>query len=300
VLVVAGNFDQAQLDAWVDQYFGPIARPNRPIPRVTAVEPARAAPRAYTVYEPNTPLPAVLISYPGPEGRNPDLPALIVLDAILSTGESSRLYQALVYQQQVAAEVFTSYEPTRDPGVYSLAAILSEGKTADEGLASLRAEIARVRDAPVTAAELDEAKNELVTQKLEERETAFGRASELAESVIRYDDPTYSDQLLAAIQRVTAADVQRVAQKWLNDDRSVIIRYLSEETQAGAREDAIATSQTIAANRLSISQADIPTFTLAPESARAKPPEPGAPVSARLPAPTERTLGPSGCGRTYR
>eukprot|EP01035_Chromulina_nebulosa_P033224 gene33224-44480_t len=66
VLVVAGNFDPKQLDAWVDQYFAPIKRPDWSIPRVTVTEPERTAPVSRTVYEPNTPLPAVLISYPIP------------------------------------------------------------------------------------------------------------------------------------------------------------------------------------------------------------------------------------------
>ena len=97
VLVVAGNFDPAQLDAWVDQYFAGIKRPARPIPRVTVTEPERMKPETYTVYEPNTPLPAVLISYPVPSDNDADIPALTVLDAILSRGDSSRLYQDLVY-----------------------------------------------------------------------------------------------------------------------------------------------------------------------------------------------------------
>jgi zinc protease len=52
ILVVAGNFDAKQLDAWVDQYFGPLKTPERPIPRVSVVEPARTGPRSFTVYVP--------------------------------------------------------------------------------------------------------------------------------------------------------------------------------------------------------------------------------------------------------
>src|SRR5690606_30589762 len=59
VLVVSGNFDEAQLDGYIQKYFAGIETPDRPIPRVTAVEPKRTAARDYTVYEPNTPLPAV-------------------------------------------------------------------------------------------------------------------------------------------------------------------------------------------------------------------------------------------------
>ncbi len=290
VLVVAGNFDQAQFDKWVDQYFAPIAKPKREIPRVTAVEPSRSA-KSYTVYEPNTPLPAVSISYPGPAALSPDLAALSVLDAILSKGESSRLYQSLVYQQQVATEVFTFFEPTRDAGAFSLIAILSEGKSVEDGEKSLLAEVARVRDGLVTDAELDEAKNELVSETLNGRETAFGRATELANALTRFRDGAYADKLLNAIQMVTAADVQRVARGILDDGKRVTIRYLSEETKPNdAVSDTIATASSVQAQRLDIPAAEIPAFALAPEAARAKPPTPAAPVAAKLPAAKERKL----------
>jgi zinc protease len=290
VLVVAGNFDQAQFDKWVDQYFGPVAKPKREIPRVTALEPSRSA-KTYTVYEPNTPLPAVSISYPGPAALSPDQAALSVLDSILSKGESSRLYQSLVYQQQVATEVFTFYEQSRDAGAYSLIAILSEGKSVEDGEKSLLAEVARVRDGLVTDAELDEAKNELVSETLSGRETAFGRATELANALTRFRDGAYADKLLNAIQMVTAADVQRVARGILDDGKRVTIRYLSEETKPkDAVSDVIATASSVEAQKLDIPAAEIPAFALAPEAARAKPPAPGAPVAAKLPAAKERKL----------
>ncbi|HRK65811.1 MAG TPA: pitrilysin family protein, partial [Terricaulis sp.] len=259
VLVVSGNFNPTQLDAWVDQYFGPIATPNRPIPRVEAVEPVRTAPREFTVYQANVPLPAVMISYPQPESTSPDLPALMVLDAIMARGDSSRLYQSLVYQQQLAAQVFTNLEATQDPGAYSLFAILSEGKSAQEGVASLTAEVARFRNTLVSQEELDEAKNEIVTATIQGRETADGRASELADAVIRYGDAAYADRLLAAIQATTPADIQRVARAILDDNRRVVVNYLP--AQEGVTGDTITTSPTIAARPLTIAQADIPVFT---------------------------------------
>jgi len=288
VLVVSGNFDPAQLDRWIDQYFGDIARPNRPIPRDYPVEPVRTQPREYTVYAPNVPLPAVMISYPQPAATSPDLPALLVLDAIMSNGESSRLYQSLVYEQQVAAQVFTNLEATQDPGAYGVFAILSEGQTADAGLTALSAQIARMRDEPVTQAELDEAKNEIVTSTIQQRETAYGRAFELADAVIRYGDAAYADRLLAAVQATTAADVQRVARSILNDQRRVVVRYLPE--QEGTTGDTIATSPTIQARRLDIPQSEIPTYTLAAEGQREAPPAAGAPVNARIPETAARTL----------
>lgn len=215
VLVVAGNFDPAQLDRWIDGYFGNIARPDRPVPRVTVTEPLRTAPVTRTVYEPNTPLPAVLVSWHIPADRSPDTPALSVLNAILSQGESSRLYESLVYREQLAQSAASVLDTRQGTGNLAVYAILAGGKSVEAGEAALLREVARLRDAIVSTAELAEAKNEILTDAIRSRETAEGRATTLAEAVIIDGDPRAADRQLAAIQRVTVADIQRVARRYL-------------------------------------------------------------------------------------
>jgi len=288
ILVVAGNFNATQLDAWVDKYFGPLQSPKRAIPRVTAVEPPRAAPKSLTLYAPNVPLPAVMVSWPAPAADSPDIAAWMMLDAILQLGQSSRLYQSMVYEQHLAAQVGSMLEIRQQPGAYSLLAILSGGKSADEGLKSLRAEVARIRDNPVSAAELEEARNELVTETLQQRETTDGRADELARSVIIYNDPAASDRILQSLQTVTAADVQRVARSIMDDAHAVTIRYLPETP--GSKGDVIADSKNIITAKIDIPAAQIPTYVLAPEDKRQAPPQPGEPVAAKVPGATEKTL----------
>ena len=158
VLVVSGNFDEEILNRWVDRYFGPIQRPDRPIPRVTAEEPERTQAAAFTVYEPNTPLPAVLISYPVPPVTHEDSAALEVLDGILSTGESSRLHRSVVYEQRLASQASSFPDMRTGQGNLVVYAILSEGQSPGAGMAALRREVASFRDASVTAAEIDEAR----------------------------------------------------------------------------------------------------------------------------------------------
>ncbi|MDZ4761998.1 MAG: pitrilysin family protein [Alphaproteobacteria bacterium] len=290
VLVVAGNFDQAQLDGWVDRYFAPLKTPDRAIPRVTAVEPVRTEARDFTVYEPNVPLPAVIMSWPSPAATSPDTAALMLADAILARGQSSRLYNAMVYEQKLASEVINNFELSQQPGLYSLGAILSDGKSAEDGLASLRAEIAKLRDAPVTVAELDEARNELITEALRDRETPDGRAFDLARSVILFKDPQASDALLARLQTVTAEDIQRVAAAIMTDASSVTIRYLPEEMRNGAPEAKFKDSAGIQATKIDIPAADIPTYTLSPEGSRLAAPAAAEAIAARIPGASEKTL----------
>lgn len=289
VLVVAGNFDPAQLDKWVDKYFAGIARPNRPIPRVTVAEPPRTAPTRQTVYEANTPLPAVLLSYQLPPDNDPDTPALAVLDGILSGGENSRLYRNLVYRDQLAAQADTFLDTRQSTGSYAMYAILAGGKPAEEGEKAMRREIADLRDKPVSGAELAEAKNEILTASLKSRETAEGKASTLASSIIVGGDPKAADQQLAAIARVTAADVQRVARKYLGDNQSAALIYLPDTMAKGAKGDTIAVASTVKVAPLVV-PSDVVIHTQAPEGQRVAVPAPGAAVSPVIPRPTETKL----------
>ncbi|MEO8313737.1 MAG: pitrilysin family protein [Pseudomonadota bacterium] len=288
VLVVAGNFDLKQFDAWVDKYFGPLSSPKRAVPRVTAVEPQRTAPKSLTTYLANVPLPAVAISWPAPAAASPDVAAWMVLDAILQRGQSSRLYQSLIYEQKLAAEAGSGFEVRQQPGVYPLYAVLSEGKSADDGLKSLQAEIAKIRDTPVSAAELDEARNELITEALRGRETSEGLAFELARSVVLFGDPAASDRILAQLQKVTADDVQRVAKSIMDDTRAVTLRYLPEK--AGAKGDTIVDSKNIQAVKVDIPAAEVPAYALAPLDQRQSPPDAAAAIAAKVPAASEKML----------
>ena len=285
-LIVAGNFDQAQLDAWIDQYFGGIENPDRPLPENNVPEtfgPAREA----TFYGPNVPLPMVQITWPTVPYNHPDRAALDVLDGILSTGESSRLYQSLVYRQQIATIASSSNSQQQQVGVLNTFAIMSDGKTADEGLAALRTEVARLRDEPVSEAEVAEAKTELTAQALRGLETIDGRAFQLGYALIMTGDPTAADRDIPNIQRVTAADVQRVARQYLTDDRAIAMRYLQADDAHPVSE--VQEVFTAPVTLAELAPAGEPV-TLLPEGQRTPLPEPGAAIDAATPQVAERRL----------
>ena len=288
VLVVVGDFDDAKLDAWVDRYFGALARPSGPIPRVAATEPARTGAKTWTAYEANTPLPAVMITYPFPPASDPDLPALIVADAILAKGESSRLYRSLVYDQQVATQALSDLELRQQPGAYAVGAVLSDGKSAAQGETALRAEVARLRDQPVSAEELARAKNQLVTDTLQARETVGGKAEELETAVVLYGDAGKVNRLVSDLQAVSAQDVQRVARRYLRDDERAVLRYLPDDKKP-ADAPVYAPAKTVRAQTLT-RPADLKVVEAAPEAERIKPPAPGEPVAVPDPARAERVL----------
>jgi zinc protease len=289
-LIIVGNFDPDQLNAWVDKYFGALPVPSTPIPRVTAVEPPRTGSKTYDVYGPNVPLPAVVVTYAAPNAASPDAAALKVLDAILTTGKASRLYQSLVYRQQIATQVLSEPDLRQQPGLFMAGAIMAGGKSLDQGLAALDAELQRLRDEPVSAAELASAKNQLIAGVLQGRETVDGRAFELANAIVIEGDAARVNTDIAALAAVTPADVQRVARTWLDDSRRVVLRYRNESERPAGQKDVLVQDQpTIAATPLP-TRLQVAAVETLPEGQRQAPPAPTAPVASIPPHPVERTL----------
>jgi zinc protease len=227
-LLVVGDFDPKQFDTWVDKYFGPIQKPNLPLPRVDVKEPERTGEKRFTEYGANVPLPGVGVTYLIPAEKSDDAPALTLTDIILSRGRSSRLYQSLVYQQQLAQNANSNADLREDLGVFQLTAIVAAGKKPEDAEAALLAEIKKLQDAPVTAAELEKAKNQIITSQLRQRETNNGKANALGQAAVLLGDPNRVNTDLDKLQAVTAADVQRVAKKYFTDKNRYVFVYLPE------------------------------------------------------------------------
>ena len=224
-LIVVGDFDQKQFDAWTDKYFGRLSAPKDKIKRVTEVEPERAGEKRFARAAPIVPFPATAITFLAPPSKSEDIPALRIAETILSGGESSRLYQELVYKQQIAQEASFSVDMRVDKGLLYLLAIASEGHTSAELEKSLLAELNKIQNAPVTAAELEKAKNQLITRAFQQRETNDGRAIAIERAIAYQGDPNAVNSDIQKLNAVTAADVQRVMKKYFTDKNRVVIYY---------------------------------------------------------------------------
>ncbi len=284
-LIVVGNYDEAQLNAWIDKYLAPLKNPAKAMPKVTAVEPARTKPGVFDGYGPNVPLPGVAITWLGVKASDPDAPALKVLDAVLSGGKSSRLYDALVYDKQIAAEIYSNADLPAQAGNFAVGAILASGHTIAQGETALLAQVQRLRDAPPTAAELDSAKTQLIAGKLRERETIDGRGYALGYALRVDGDAARANTELADLQAVTAADVQRVAKKYLDPNLRMTIRYRAESERPKGEVAAKAPEPP-----KMVTTYTGPVFTLAAEGQREALPPVGAAIAPVLPKPAEKTL----------
>ena len=228
-LIVAGDFDARQLDAWVDQYFGWIPRPVAPIPQVDAREPARKKDLRYTVRSETAPLPAVAITWLiPPAADSADTIALQVAAALLARGDSSRLYQSLVYRHQVAQQIGAEADPRVGPGLFVTYAILASGHTPAQAEKLLNEEIVWLATQPIPATELDKIKTQLLTHELKQRQTAQGVAFALGEATLIGGNPARANSDLLALQKVSADDVHRVLQQYVTGAHSVTIDYLPQ------------------------------------------------------------------------
>lgn len=230
-LIVVGDFDPKQLDGWVARYLAPIPKPAIPLPRVNIKEPERTAERRITHYAANVPLPAIALTYLTPSQKNPDAEPLQVAATILAQGESSRLYKSLIYDQQLAQSADATPDLREDASVFYFNVVLASGKQPEDGERALLAELKKMQDAPVSAAELDKAKNQLVTNELRQRETSNGKALALGQSAVLLGDSKRVNTDLARLEAVSAADVQRVMKKYFTAANRLVIYYLPEGTK---------------------------------------------------------------------
>lgn len=225
VLVVVGDFDQKQFDEWTDKYFGRIAKPSGTIARVTEVEPEWTTERRLNETGPRVPFPAAALVYRAPKTTSPDIPALRLAASILSGGESSRLYQALVREQQIAQQADLDLDLNAEGGRVSFVGIGSDKGTSENLEKAWLAELKKIQDAGVTAKELEKAKNRAIAAAIGSRQTNDGKAI-LIERAITYQGAAKAvNNEVAQLQAVTAADIQRVMKQYFKDNNRVVIYY---------------------------------------------------------------------------
>jgi len=235
VLVVVGDFDQKQLDGWVDKYFGKVPKPTGTIPRVTEVEPEWTTERRFNETGPRVPFPATAIVYRAPKTTSPDIPALRLAAAILSGGESSRMYQSLVRTQKIAQQADLDLELNTEGGRMSLIGIGSDKGTSENLEKALLAELKKIQDGGVTAKELEKAKNQLISRAIRARETNDGKAIAIERAVAYLGDPKAVNNEVAQLQAVTSADIQRVMKQYFKDNNRVVIYYNQAKPAEGEK-----------------------------------------------------------------
>ena len=214
-VMVIGDFEEAEALATIDRHLGAIPASAQPIPSVHTVEPPQEGERRFTVRRSGQ-VAWCGLAWRTVEALHPDTHALAVLGGILGGGVTSRLYQALV-EKSLALSVTVVPWQLRDPGLLSIFAPVRPGVEPSAVESSLREEIARAAREGVTEAEAEKARTQLEAEAIFDRDSTDQVAASLSEAIAAADWEWYADYP-AAIRRVTAEDVRRVARTYLTDD----------------------------------------------------------------------------------
>jgi zinc protease len=230
ILVLSGDFDEKQAKGWVEKYFGPIptggdiSRPSPEMPKLdkeirTQVEDSLARfPRRYMVWH-------TVKQYA------PDEPALDILSFILSNGRTSRLQSNLLYDKKLVSSVFGGNNTGEIGGTFQITATANPGKNLDDIEKEINAELDRIKKDPPTADEMARAKNSIESQTIFGLQTVLGKGSQIGNYAGYLNNPNWFQEDLDRYQRVTPADVQRVANTYLGANR-LVMTYVPKQGEA--------------------------------------------------------------------
>src|SRR6202042_1875998 len=222
-LVIVGDFNSRQALLWTRKYFDGIPASAKLIPRINHPEPPQTAERIVKKSYSNTPLPAIVIGYKIPARYTPDTYPLDLASDILSGGESSRLYQTLVYKDQISVQAAGSANFSEDPNLYWAYAIMNPGHSPEDGQKALVTVLDGLKTQPVEARELEKAKNQEIAGFILGRDTDEEKAVALASAAVIGKDPGLANTELDHYLTATPADIQRVAKDYFQSTRATVL-----------------------------------------------------------------------------
>jgi zinc protease len=212
VMVVVGDVTDGQVLALAKKYIEPIPS-QAPPPPVRTKEPEQIGERRVTVRK-AAQLPIQLVAFHIPEAKHPDSNVLEVIDALMSAGQSSRLYKRMVDQDQIALNAGARNQRTLDPGLFIFSITPRSGVDPARTEQVLFEEIEKLRATPLSAEELRKAKNQLLSAHYRSLKTIAGRANLLGTYEVFHGDYNKLFTIERDVEAVTAEDVQRVANKY--------------------------------------------------------------------------------------
>ena len=241
-LVVVGDFDAKQVNAWIDKYFGPIPAANLP-PKPDITEPRQEKEKRASKPDALATRPALAVGYHAPKRNTPEYFAMGLLDQILVQGKDSRLYQALVQRSGLTGDVqgginagLGNMYNIDGPTLWDASLFHDKDKSVEQILKVFDEEIEKIRTTPVDAATLDRALVKVRSDFYDNVEGffGFGRADLLASYALFDDDPRAINRIEENFRKVTPQLLQKTAQEYLRpENRTVlVIEPKAEEKKA--------------------------------------------------------------------
>jgi predicted Zn-dependent peptidase len=232
VIAIVGDVDSKTTLAKIEKYFGAIFAQPAP-PKVDITEPPQKEERRLTLEDSLARLPRIDMAYKVPPGSSPDRDALSVLGTILSGGRSSRFYESIVRQKQLSSGVGAGTDGRVGPGLFAISGTALPGKTLKELEEAIDQEVDRVKTAPIADWEIEKARIGARRAFVAGLGSSLNRAVQLSEDALFYDDPGRINTRADRIAKVSAADVQRVANQYLVKTNRSVVLTTTKEPAAG-------------------------------------------------------------------
>ncbi len=280
-IAIAGDFDPAKLRALLEKYFGPI--PKGPeVDKVTVTTPPITSERSVTITD-TVQLPRVSLAWLTPQAFKPGDADADLFVSILGHGKSSRLYQKLVYEQQIAQSVNCENLSLRLASVAECDVTARPGVKPEDLKAAIDKEIEALRTAGPTEAELNEARSGVLTSKVSglQRLGGFGGVADTMDYYNQYvGNPNYLAQDIARYQKATVASVEQVGQQNFGKSQRVVVVTVPGKK---VTEDVPRSPADTDAN-VKVTNPYTPEFE-AQQDWRKTPPQPGKAPELHLPVP---------------
>ena len=228
---VIGDFDPAHALQLVQKYYGAYTRAPQPIPNMYTTEPEQTGPRRVTVRRAGE-IGVVGVAFKTADARSEDYPALNVLSLILGNGKTSRYYRALI-DKNLALDVGANTGFFHDPSLLQVYAYVAPGITHDQVEKVVLEEVDRIKKEGVTDGEVATALGKYHAATAYSRDGAFAIADNLNEAIAGGDWTLYYS-VDAATEKVSAADVKRVAAKYLDPNKSTAGWFIPVSAPAAA------------------------------------------------------------------
>ncbi len=287
VLTVTGDFETDEVVRLARQYFGSIDKPVAPRAPLPPM-PAQVTPRKDVVKDVSAKTPGFYFGFLIPPSRTEEHYALELAVAILADGESSRLERLLVRERAVAQRVSAWTHDHVGADQLVVTAVLTEKAKLADVEKLVEAEIAKLAQTPVSAAELQKIKTRVRSSFVFGLQTNLTRATRLGEYESYYGDARLLGLELADYQRVTPAQIQAAVKKYLTPERRQLVEVVPAEAAAPPTATIAAAPATAAkpAPAPAAAAKPAPAPAAAAKPAPAAPPAPGkAPAPTSAPAP---------------
>jgi zinc protease len=230
-LVICGGFEPERALAKIKQLFGPL--PAGRLPERKTVPVAQRQGPVRKELESKFEVPRLLVGFNTVRLGDPDCYILDVVQSVLSSGKTGRLYKKLVEEAELAGSVDSTNSAGRYPGWFAIQVQMVKGKDRAKAETLLQSELKRLREEPISAAELKRVQRSVVANAIFGRESVHELADSIAKGVTT-NDLDYLKTYLPRIQAVTAEDVQRVARKYFDPDKQVAIWSVPKAEGQGA------------------------------------------------------------------